>query len=978
MNKFSLRFCTLLIIWLTWFWYVWYLSSNTVNTKTTIVEVQPITQTEQKEDEELEINKKDYHIWDTEFWDKVLEAACMDSYDSDLKYMCKHEIEKIEVIAHWIEVSWDKIRYHVSFKAPSGDSFSYYHVQLDEELNVKWSSSWWESISQEAVAIKDCWEDKIYTFINNSSETYDNTTVSVVTLKYNLNGKTFEEQYIFDRRGNEILEKHTNTFINEEEAIEIISKDSWISKKIIEKAEDDDRLFKKSNWLDSESQLYSYQFTDSWYTYNYILDATNWEIKSKDIQKDIWERWALDIAMNDLEITEDSFLRHHGQYMISFAFPDVKKETNDKSIIYKISLSENDDVSHYYEIDWHNWEIIKHSFNTLYIINEKNWLDYDIYAESDKSLKYTINLKKIWMDDIYKFKDYIYLNIQYEWDNLVDWTIIDKDSNSDLWKLTNNELDELYNFESKHKIVYAGNFTWGEILLSSLKENIIYKYTIPKWSYCDPKIINDLWTDCIVYKKEEWTSNAIQYKSIPAPVLNYPWASPLHWYCTIGGDDWGFYITYKKATVDDLLNISKGKVLNLSSFNRWEKIDREHWRTSDIDYLYNDTNDDITLFISNWHSNREWLEDMTVTIPPKQLIFCSYSVSDITLIKKWSWPNANIKMTKKEALDFALSDIWIRSDSINFTTSIKLFKDSENGKEIYQVIVKLMDNNKEQLYITYIDIETRSVIITEKKLFEIISKEPWLSLKKINDWIIKYWLEKTNINNFSCSIQSDWLIYDFTIDINEERIISRNIKNSKWENVWYWPDNQLYPIEEIDVHWSLYLSDLKENVIYKFFMTSKESWLLYNRLGYPVIIYEKVIKDNQNHSNYESRILENGIWVWIWSSAEHDEEIYFTYRIPSTEELIKTIWEKNIMYISKYQKWEKIDLKDLKYLYNDTNTTQKLTLIDSVYYFSENKEKYEEYTEYLLPWKFHDVSFMDSVIINPDFSQDNLMYLMKY
>ncbi|MBR4633487.1 hypothetical protein IKO50_00550 [bacterium] len=55
--------------------------------------------------------------------------------------------------------------------------------------------------------------------------------------------------------------------------------------------------------------------------------------------------------MNDLEITEDSFLRHHGEYMISFAFPDVKKETTDESILYKISLSENDDISHYYEIN---------------------------------------------------------------------------------------------------------------------------------------------------------------------------------------------------------------------------------------------------------------------------------------------------------------------------------------------------------------------------------------------------------------------------------------------------------------------------------------------------------------------------------------------------------------------------------------------------------------------------------------------------
>ena len=701
MNKFTTFIViALVLIWFAWFWYVWYSHSLNFpeNLDTTINENDnnklnekdnvSVEQNDEENNEETTNKKeKNYHIWDEEFWSNALDSACKRSYDDEVKWLCKHDKEKIEIIARWVEDSRN-LKYKIVFRIPSNDSFRYYEVNIDENSYASLGSSWWEDISQEAVAVKDCWEDKIYTYINNSSETYDNTTVSVVTLKYNLNGKTFEEQYIFDRRGNEILEKHTNTFINEEEVTEIISKDSWVSTEIIKKAEDNDWLFKTSNWLNTENQLYSYQFTNNWYTYNYTLDATNGEIKSKDIQKDIWEKWALDIAMNDLEITEDSFLRHHGEYMISFAFPDVKKETTDESILYKISLSENDDISHYYEINWHNWEILKHSFTTLYIINKKNWWNYDIYAECDKSIKYTINLKKIWMDDIYKFKDYIYLNIQYEWDNLIDWTIIDKDSNSDLWQLTNNELDELYNFESKHKIVYAGSFTWGEILLSSLKENIIYKYTVPKWSYCDPKIINDLWTDCIVYKKEEWTSNAIQYKSIPAPVLNYPWASPLHWYCTMGGDDWGFYITYKKASVEELLNISKNKVLNLSQFKRWEKIDREHGRTSDIDYLYNDTNDDITLFISNWHSNREWLEDMTVTIPPKELFFCSYSVDNVTLIKKWSWPEANIKMTKKEATALALSDRWIKLNSDNFTATVKLFKNTSKWGIIYKCEMK--------------------------------------------------------------------------------------------------------------------------------------------------------------------------------------------------------------------------------------------------------------------------------------------------
>ena len=162
MNKFALRFYIFLLAWWAWFWYVWYLSSHsaditTSSDKNPIQIVIDIESNDNPNDEETSKKETNYHIWDQEFWDKATKAACMWASDTDLKYICKHEIEKIEIIAHWVEVSWDEVRYHVSFKAPSWDSFRYYHVQLDEELIARWSGSWGKDISQEAVAIKDKW-----------------------------------------------------------------------------------------------------------------------------------------------------------------------------------------------------------------------------------------------------------------------------------------------------------------------------------------------------------------------------------------------------------------------------------------------------------------------------------------------------------------------------------------------------------------------------------------------------------------------------------------------------------------------------------------------------------------------------------------------------------------------------------------------------------------------------------------------------
>lgn len=270
MNKFALRFYTLLLIWWAWFWFVRYLPSDkpTVQEPAQIGVEKESEDTEGTQDKKASKKEKDYHIWDQEFWDKALKAACMDSYDSDLKYLCKHEIEKIEVIAHWVE-DWYEFRYNIVYKAPDGNSVRYYHSSLDEDLNETWSSSWWESMSQEAVAVKDCWEDKIYTYVYSHGITYkyelEEIDAEEVILKYKENEKIIEKKYIFERRWNEILEKSSDSFIDENRIIKIISEDCGVDEEVIKNADEDTWMYLMMiNWLDTKSQTYHYQFTDKW------------------------------------------------------------------------------------------------------------------------------------------------------------------------------------------------------------------------------------------------------------------------------------------------------------------------------------------------------------------------------------------------------------------------------------------------------------------------------------------------------------------------------------------------------------------------------------------------------------------------------------------------------------------------------------------------------------------------------------------
>ena len=223
-----------------------------------------------------------------------------------------------------------------------------------------------------------------------------------------------EKKYIFERRWNEILEKSSNSFVDENEAIKIISKDCGVDEDIIKNADEDTWMYLMMfNWLDTKNQIYHYQFTNKWYTYKYELDAISGKIITKDVQKDIWEKGALDIAMKKAWLTEDSFWQPSDWYMKFLVMPDVEKEVLSWEIIYKISIDANDNKVYYYEISWSEWKITRSTITEDFTIDKKSWtnnnLTYTISPEDKKSSKRTIDLNELWIDDIYEYKDKVYL-----------------------------------------------------------------------------------------------------------------------------------------------------------------------------------------------------------------------------------------------------------------------------------------------------------------------------------------------------------------------------------------------------------------------------------------------------------------------------------------------------------------------------------------------------------------------------------------
>ena len=576
--------------------------------------------------------------------------------------------------------------------------------------------------------------------------------------------------------------------------------------------------------------------------------------------------------MKEAWLTEDSFWQPAGWYTKFLVMPDMEKEVLSGQIIYKVWIAANDNKVYYYEISWSGWKITKSTITENFTIDKKsgadNNLTYTISPEDKNSSKYTINLNELWMDNIYEFKDKIYLEIEYEWEKVLEWSIIDKNSRYNLWKLTNDDLDELYNFESNHEIINAGNITWWDILLSTLKENVIYEYTIPKWSYCEANVINDLWTDCIIYEKDgEYSKDddgTISYSRTPMLELLYPrWYPGQRWGCS--WTDWHkYYILYKKASIEDLFKtIPSYKILNLDKYEIWDKLTRNTGRDYDKEYLYNNTDENLTFFITSFVPKDRWIDDMVITVPPKRLLFVSDSVDTVILTKKWT---ESKKITKDNIIDLVISDRELDLDSIDKNSiKIRRFIDTTNNKKIYEVSMR--DTRENQLYISYVDIENLYIMLEEKTMFNLISKESWLSFKEINDWIINYWLDNNNINNFMCSVQSNWFTYNFTVDVNEKKVISQDIMDFNKNLVIYWPDNVIYPKEKIEVDDGiLYLTNLKENVIYEY--TKTNIWWIqpYNNLWTPVTVYIKVIEPDWHYNDeFSSDILNPNGSIARWS-----------------------------------------------------------------------------------------------------------------
>lgn len=559
-------------------------------------------------------------LQDEDFWNKKIEEI--------INKKLFGERWKIEILWYWLlceqwkeyQQDLSQCEYTVWF-SNKVENWNWWNTLYDVYSN-HWSagSIWWFDYGWASIeiAMNDIWNWGVF---------YNDTYSDGINLKVN-NDDWTATYYTYKIDGDtwKILDKTEKIIVNRNTARDIIAKDAWVDKDVV------DPILRIEEWI------YECDFSYKWHTYDYKISAKDWTIINGWDEIDIWEEAAMEIATKDAWIDwKDLMLEEDHWHMFTYLFPHTEKIWTGNSALYRVAITTNKDKYYLYDISVTDGKILSSKFGEKFVIYDKKWssndLTFRVESAFSKKQKYDIMINELEMDNIYEFKDLIYLWVEFEWDKIVDWSIIDRDSEKNMWKMTKKELDELYNFESHHMMKEVTNVTTGFIYISNLKENIIYKYDkkywwdCDSWSICSPKVVNDLWENVILYENfdKSWDKKTKPkiYK-ISSIVYNiYPSRNYQNYYenSTI---DWNtYYVMYKKASESDLLKIMDDKSITfLSKYEIWEI---KRWY--DENYLYNDTNRDITVLIQDRN-----FDDMKTIIKPWKFMFCSRYVDNVTIL----------------------------------------------------------------------------------------------------------------------------------------------------------------------------------------------------------------------------------------------------------------------------------------------------------------------------------------------------------
>lgn len=234
--------------------------------------------------------------------------------------------------------------------------------------------------------------------------------------------------------------------------------------------------------------------------------------------------------------------------------------------------------------------------DTFYINGYMSFNGDTTYLTKNASKKeLNIEASKYNLPNIFtNYKSDIYFQITYSGDDDTIYKIVvfNKKTNTEITDLSEENLKKLLDIGYDKPI---NNATWSkDINLSNLKENEIYLYKATSPSNNAPKIHNDLNDNCLIYTRSTKNNDTDKWSEEISTSISFKSNNISFSYNSFSTGD-TYEVIYKKINNKELLNlIEQGDIIYLSDYH-----DNDTIRSNFAKFIYNDTNNNITIEIPN-------------------------------------------------------------------------------------------------------------------------------------------------------------------------------------------------------------------------------------------------------------------------------------------------------------------------------------------------------------------------------------------
>lgn len=234
--------------------------------------------------------------------------------------------------------------------------------------------------------------------------------------------------------------------------------------------------------------------------------------------------------------------------------------------------------------------------DTFYINGYMSFNGDTTYLTKNASKKeLNIEASKYNLPNIFtNYKSDIYFQITYSGDDDTIYKIVvfNKKTNTEITDLSEENLKKILDIGYDKPI---NNATWSkDINLSNLKENEIYLYKATSPSNNAPKIHNDLNDNCLIYTRSTKNNETDKWSEEISTSISFKSNNISFSYNSFSTGD-TYEVIYKKINNKEILNlIEQGDIIYLSDYH-----DNDTIRSNFAKYIYNDTNNNITIEIPN-------------------------------------------------------------------------------------------------------------------------------------------------------------------------------------------------------------------------------------------------------------------------------------------------------------------------------------------------------------------------------------------